>query len=66
MNLSQTIDNASQETKCKWSPWHGETLTGWPVSTWVMGHQAFQLANGRAEFDTTHLGQELTFRGRRS
>ena len=41
LNKSQTILNENQLTKCGWSPWHGETLTGWPVRTWVMGKTAF-------------------------
>lgn len=39
---SATIRNAEQETKCKWSPWDGETLTGWPVRTWVLGREVFR------------------------
>ncbi len=31
MNFTQTICNEQQVTKCGWSPWHGEQLTGWPV-----------------------------------
>jgi len=41
LNKSQTILNENQLTKCGWSPWHGETLTGWPIRTWVMGHTVF-------------------------
>ena len=42
MELEQQIKNEQQLTKCKWSPWNGETLMGWPVSTWVMGKLAFR------------------------
>jgi dihydroorotase len=42
LNKTATIRNEEQETKSKWSPWHGETLTGWPVQTWVMGHEVFR------------------------
>ncbi len=38
----ETIQNEQQQTKSRWSPWHGQTLTGWPVSTWVMGRQVFR------------------------
>ena len=38
----QAVRNEDQLTKCGWSPWHGETLTGWPVRTWVMGHEVFR------------------------
>lgn len=41
LNKTQTILNENQLTKCGWSPWHGTTLTGWPVRTWVMGQTVF-------------------------
>ena len=61
LNLKQTILNENQETKCRWSPWHGTELTGWPVATWVMGHQAFRLDDGQPEFDESKLGNELRY-----
>lgn len=42
LNKSATIRNEEQETKSRWSPWHGTTLTGWPVRTWVMGQEVFR------------------------
>lgn len=36
-----TVRNEDQQTKCGWSPWHGTTLTGWPVRTWVLGQEVF-------------------------
>jgi dihydroorotase len=42
LNKSVVIQNETQETKCRWSPWHGTTLTGWPVRTWVMGQEVFR------------------------
>ncbi len=36
------VENRDQLTKSGWSPWHGEVLTGWPVSTWVMGTRVFE------------------------
>lgn len=42
MNLEKTVDNARQYAKSGWSPWHGQTLTGWPVLTLVGGQPAFQ------------------------
>lgn len=61
LNLKQTILNEQQEAKCGWSPWHGSELTGWPVSTWVMGRQVFQLKDRKSEFDATKLGAEIEF-----
>jgi dihydroorotase len=51
------IRNENQITKCGWSPWHGETLVGWPVRTWVMGHEVYR--EGR--FFTDRMGQEASF-----
>jgi dihydroorotase len=42
LNKSATIRNEEQETKARWSPWHGTTLTGWPVRTWVLGQEVFR------------------------
>ncbi|MDX1947743.1 MAG: dihydroorotase [Pirellulaceae bacterium] len=52
-----TIHNAEQETKSRWSPWNGETLTGWPVRTWVLGREVFR----DGKIDDAVLGQEATF-----
>ena len=51
------IRNAEQQTKCGWSPWDGESLTGWPVRTWVRGH----LAYCEGVFDDQQLGSEAQF-----
>lgn len=61
LNLSQTVLNENQETKCGWTPWHGETLTGWPVGTWVMGEQVFSLENGESKFNSQFNGQEIQY-----
>lgn len=39
---TETILNERQLTKSGWSPWHGTTLTGWPVRTWVMGQTVYR------------------------
>lgn len=57
LNKSQTIHDAEQETKCRWSPWNGVTLTGWPVRTWVMGQTVF--ADGK--IDDKVRGSEIRF-----
>jgi len=51
------IRNATQQTKCGWSPWDGVTLTGWPIRTWVMGHEVFR----EGEFDMSRPGSEVRF-----
>jgi dihydroorotase len=57
MERRAVIRNEEQQTKCAWSPWHGEELTGWPVRTWVLGHEVFR--EGR--FDESQPGQEAIF-----
>jgi dihydroorotase len=57
LNKSAQIRNEEQLTKCKWSPWHGTTLHGWPVRTWVMGHEVY--CDGR--FDESRRGSETIF-----
>ena len=42
LSKSAVIRNETQETKSRWSPWHGVSLTGWPVRTWVMGQEVFR------------------------
>ena len=63
LNKSATIRNAEQETKSRWSPWDGVTLTGWPVRTWVMGQEVFRdgqlndaVRGSEAEFDHSRGG----------
>ena len=52
-----TVLNERQVTKCGWSPWHGTTLKGWPVRTWVMGRTVF--AHGAV--DRSARGTEARF-----
>jgi dihydroorotase len=52
-----TVRNEDQLTKCGWSPWDGEQLTGWPVATWVMGHQVYR----DGELDLSQMGQEAVY-----
>jgi dihydroorotase len=58
-----TIRNEEQETKSRWSPWHGTTLAGWPVRTWVLGREVFRegrideaVRGGEAQYDHTRGG----------
>lgn len=57
LNKTQTILNENQLTKSGWSPWHGTTLTGWPVRTWVMGQTVF--ADGK--INETVRGTEIKY-----
>lgn len=51
------VRNEEQLAKSGWSAWHGETLTGWPVRTWVGGHEVFR--DGKV--DQSQLGTEARF-----
>ncbi len=51
------VRNEEQLTKCGWSPWDGEKLTGWPVRTWVMGCEVFC----EGKLDTSRPGRAAKF-----
>lgn len=57
MNLKQTIRDAEQLTKSRWSPWDGVELAGWPVRTLVLGKTVFH--QGRV--DANARGGEVTY-----
>jgi dihydroorotase len=57
MHRTATIRNEEQQTKCRWSPWHGEKLTGWPVRTWVLGREVYR----DGSFDESRPGGEAVF-----
>lgn len=57
MNRSETVLNENQLTKSGWSPWHGTTLTGWPVRTFIHGETVY---DGGAVIETVR-GREATY-----
>jgi dihydroorotase len=57
MQHTAEIRNENQVTKCGWSPWHGVTLTGWPVRTWVMGREVYR----DGKFQDHFRGREAQF-----
>jgi dihydroorotase len=57
LHRQKEVRDDQQETKCGWSPWHGEKLTGWPVRTWVLGQEVF--CEGR--FAPALRGREVQF-----
>jgi dihydroorotase len=57
MQKIDEVRNENQVTRSGWSPWHGAKLQGWPVRTWVMGHEVYR--NG--QFDTSRFGREAVF-----
>ncbi|MDP1560505.1 MAG: dihydroorotase [Pirellulaceae bacterium] len=63
LQSQRTIRNQNQQTKCGWSPWDGETLSGWPVMTMVAGRWVFRQreANDQPWFASEPLGTEIQF-----
>ncbi|MFK7821864.1 MAG: dihydroorotase [Planctomycetaceae bacterium] len=57
MDQERLIRNEDQLTKCGWSPWHGTTVRGIPVRTWVMGQTVFADDEVRADV----RGHEVRF-----
>lgn len=57
LNKNVEVRNEDQLTKCGWTPWHGTTLTGWPVRTLVMGRTVF--LNG--QLDESQRGSEIQY-----
>jgi len=41
MKKTKTVSNKNLFTKCRWSPWHGKELRGWPITTIVNGNVVF-------------------------
>jgi len=41
LNLKKKVHSKELLTKCRWSPWEGHTLKGWPIMTIVMGKIVF-------------------------
>ena len=60
VNLEEerTICDEAQHTKSRWSPWNGETLTGWPVATFLRGIEVWSKAAG---FSSIRHGEKLLF-----
>ena len=55
LEKQKTILDEEQFTKSRWSPWHGQSLTGWPVATYVSGQRVW----------SSELGMDDSFRGRK-
>ena len=41
LNKEKKVLNKDMKSKCGWSPFHGEKLTGWPIGTIVNGEKVF-------------------------
>ena len=61
LEMTCVIRNDEQQTKSKWSPWHGESLKGKAIQTWVMGSEVYRLESGFEHFANSMLGEEIQF-----
>ncbi len=61
LEKTQVVLDENQLTKCGWSPWHGQSLTGWPVQTWVGGHCVFDARSPKECLDESRCGSEAIF-----
>ena len=57
LKAQRTITNGWIESRCKWTPYHDMTVTGWPVGTFVRGRRV--MWNG--EIIGTAAGQPIRF-----
>ncbi|MEM7809848.1 MAG: dihydroorotase [Planctomycetota bacterium] len=57
LDAEHTVRDEQQLTKSGWSPWHGTTLRGLPVATWVGGRCVFR----DGTVDATARGREAVF-----
>ena len=53
------VRDEAQFTKSKWSPWHGETLTGRVTDTFVGGRRVFSRQSGAAKVDAAVRGRAV-------
>lgn len=58
MDLVKTVDENELQTKCKWSPFEGRELKGWPVMTFVNGNVVFNCG----EIYDDNRGKEVEFK----
>ena len=56
---SFAVRDEAQFTKSKWSPWHGETLTGRVTDTFVGGRRVFSRRSGAAKVDAAARGRAV-------
>lgn len=59
LNTYRPVRREELLTKCRWSPFEGWNLTGWPVMTIVGG----QIVYDKGQLNTQARGQALTFEG---
>ncbi|MEZ4317367.1 MAG: amidohydrolase family protein [Myxococcota bacterium] len=52
----RTIRDEDARSACRWTPYRGRTVRGWPVATYLLGRAVFE----QGEVDRGHRGRELS------
>ncbi|MEM6365747.1 MAG: dihydroorotase [Planctomycetota bacterium] len=55
LKQTRTIRDSEQVTKSRWSPWHGTSLTGWPIETYLRGDLIWSAERGLNASGMTHV-----------
>jgi dihydroorotase len=61
LNMERKIENDKLFTKCKWSPFDGEKLKGWPTMTIVNGNIVYDYNNGNPLLNKDYKGKEVEY-----
>lgn len=61
MNKTQQIRGPHMQSKCRWTPFEGREVTGWPMRTWVCGKEVYR----DGQFDESRMGVEAMFEHKR-
>ncbi len=62
MERIHEVRDDNQVTKSQWTPWHGVTLKGKPIRTWVNASEAYSDNDGVETFCTSTFGSRARFR----
>lgn len=58
MNLNKEITNEGIVSKCKWSPFSGKMIKGWPIMTIIRGNVVFE----NDKINCSIMGREVEFK----
>lgn len=42
LNERRTLDDSQMASQCGWTPYHGQTVQGWPVATYIRGQKVME------------------------
>ncbi|MBT4823695.1 amidohydrolase family protein [Candidatus Woesearchaeota archaeon] len=61
IGMERVVDNDKLFTKCKWSPFAGKKLKGWPIMTIVNGNVVYDYNLGEVVLKTNYYGEEVNY-----